>query len=162
MSLQQTTVHFLDWNRARIARCLDVLTPNQLWERPNGNSNSVGNQLLHLSGNLRQWVLSGLGGQPDVRRRAAEFAATEGATAVELLAELTDVIERCKTVVTRLTPTDLATERPVQAYRHDGTFILVHITEHLSYHTGQIIFWTKLLHDVDLNFYGGDDLDATA
>ena len=153
--------YFLTWNLERILRCLDELSEEQLWQRPNASSNSVGNQVLHLCGNLRQWVLSGVGGEPDDRRRDAEFAARGGHDRAALGAALRRVIDDCVAVVDRTTEAELRPERPVQAYRHDGVFILLHATEHLSYHTGQIIFQTKALLNVDLDFYGGDDLTAT-
>jgi len=160
--LKFTTNHFFDWNLERISRCLEQLTEDQLWQRPNGNSLSIGNQLLHLNGNIRQWILTGLGGMPDDRTRDAEFAATSGAKKIQLLFELTATISVAKAVVDDLTEEDMITARQVQAFVHDGTFIVMHVTEHLSYHTGQIIFWTKALLDIDLNLYGGIDLGMTA
>ncbi len=160
-SLQSSALHFLDWNLERIARCLDRLTPEQIWQRPNASSNSVGNQLLHLTGNIRQWILTGLGGQPDVRERDAEFAASGGVPAEVLLSELAEVIQASRDVIGALTEEELLRERPVQAYTHDGVFIVLHVVEHLSYHTGQIIFWTKALQDIDLDLYGDVDLTRT-
>jgi uncharacterized damage-inducible protein DinB len=159
--LKATTNHFFTWNLERIARCLEQLTDEQLWQRPNGNSLSIGNQLLHLNGNIRQWILTGLGGAPDSRTRDEEFAATGGAGKAELLAQLSTTITAAKAVVDALTEADIVAERAVQAFTHDGMFILIHVTEHLSYHTGQIIFWTKALRDVDLDLYGGIDLGIT-
>jgi len=159
--LKTTTNHFFDWNLERIVRCLDQLTEDQIWQRPNGNSLSIGNQLLHLNGNIRQWILTGLGRIPDTREREEEFAATGGIPKADLLEDLTATITAAKAVVDGLTEEDMVTERPVQAYKHDGMFIVIHVTEHLSYHAGQVIFWTKALKDVDLDFYGGIDLGIT-
>src|SRR5580692_4850376 len=72
----------------RIETCVEMLTPEQLWLRNAANSNAVGNLLLHLNGNVRQWILHGVGGQPDLRDRDAEFAARDGDGASELLARL--------------------------------------------------------------------------
>ena len=151
-------MHFLDWNLARIVRCVEELSEAQLWERPNNNSLSVGNQILHLEGNIRQWALHGLGGMADVRKREDEFAASGGITSTELLARLTEVIEDAKLAVSDLREEDLRRVRDIQAFRHDGAFILLHVIEHLSYHTGQIIFFTKAVLNIDLNFYGDVDL----
>ena len=158
--LKNSSIYFFEWNLERVARCLEELSEDQVWERPNGSSNSVGNQLLHLCGNLRQWVLSGLGGRADLRERDAEFAATGGNTKAELFAEFNRVIADCVAEIEQLTEAGILPERPVQAYVHDGTFVLMHVTEHLSYHVGQVVFWTKLLVDRDLDMYGGDDLNA--
>lgn len=159
--LQSSADHFFTWNLGRIVRCMNELTEEQVWQRPNGSSNSVGNQVLHLCGNISQWILTGLGGAPDGRQRDAEFAASGGVSKAELEQRLTTVIAEARAAVSRLTEAEVVTERPVQAYVHDGVFIILHVIEHLSYHTGQIIFWTKALKDVDLNFYGGDNLNAT-
>jgi uncharacterized damage-inducible protein DinB len=159
--LKQTNIHFLDWNLQRITRCLEELTEEQVWQRPNGSSNSVGNQILHLCGNIQQWIVTGLGGAPDSRVRDEEFEATGGISKTELIARLSEVISSSEAVITRLTEEDILKERPVQAFNHDGMFILVHVTEHLSYHTGQIIFWVKALKNKDLDLYAGVELGTT-
>jgi uncharacterized damage-inducible protein DinB len=160
-TLKQAHLHFLNWNLQRITRCLEELTEAQVWQRPNASSNSVGNQILHLCGNIQQWIVVGLGGAPDQRKRAEEFAATGGVGKAELLARLTKVIRDSEAVITNLTEEDVLRERPVQAFQHDGMFILTHVTEHLSYHTGQIIFWVKALKDKDLDLYAGVVLGQT-
>ena len=157
----RSALHFLHWNLERITVCLGELTEQEVWQRPNGNSNSVGNQLLHLSGNIRQWVHTGLGQLPDVRQRDSEFAATGGPTKLALLSDLIEVVNTAVTIIEQQDASSLQPERPVQAYVHDGNYIILHVIEHLSYHTGQIIFWTKLLRDKDLNLYGSDNLNQT-
>lgn len=159
--LQSSADYFFTWNLERIVRCMDELTEEQVWQRPNGSSNSVGNQVLHLCGNVSQWILTGLGGAPDGRQRDAEFAASGGVSKAELTQRLTTVITDARGVVNRLTEEEVTAERPVQAYVHNGVFIILHVTEHLSYHTGQIVFWTKAVKDIDLDFYGGVDLSRT-
>ncbi len=157
----QAAVHFLRWNLERITVCLGELTEQEVWQRPNGSSNSVGNQLLHLSGNIRQWIHNGIGQLPDVRERDTEFAATNGPTGQELLAELAEVIGTAVAIIEQQEASSLHPERPVQAYVHDGNYIILHVVEHFSYHTGQIIFWTKLLRDRDLHLYGTENLNQT-
>ncbi len=159
--LLRSSVHFFGWNLERITTCLSELSEAEIWQRPNANSNSIGNQLLHLNGNIRQWILNGLGGQADDRQRDAEFAATSGYSGEELLEVLTGTVQESVNLIGSLSEEDLLPERPVQAYVHDGTFILLHVVEHFSYHTGQIIFWTKELRDKDLYLYGSEDLNQT-
>jgi uncharacterized damage-inducible protein DinB len=158
-SFKSSAHYFFDWNLERIDRCLKELSEDQLWARPNANSNSIGNQLLHLEGNIRQWIVAGLGEQADVRVRDAEFAATSGPTAAVLLNQLSTAIQEAKAIVSSLKQEEMIRERPVQAYVHDPTFIVMHVVEHLSYHTGQIIYQTKALRDLDLDFYGDVDLN---
>ena len=156
------STHFLHWNLERIERCLAELTEEEVWHRPGERSNSVAIQLLHLTGNIRQWIMSGIAGQPDGRQRAAEFAPSSvRQRKAQLLAALKQTVAAAVAAIENSTAATLAVERPVQAYVHDGVFIVLHVVEHMSYHTGQIIFWTKQLRDKDLQFYVGDDLDRT-
>ena len=72
----------------KIERCLERLTDEQVWWRASERSNSVGNLLLHLEGNLRQWVVCGAGGRVDARERDREFAERRPLARGELLARL--------------------------------------------------------------------------
>lgn len=157
-SLQTSALYFLHWNHERIVRCVEELPENKIWHRPNNNSLSVGNQILHLEGNIRQWAVHGLGGRPDVRKRDDEFAAEGGIAAAELLARFSEVIEDAKLVITDLTEEDLRKEYQVQAYKEDGVYVLMHVIEHMSYHTGQVVFYTKAVLNKDMEFYGGLEL----
>jgi uncharacterized damage-inducible protein DinB len=146
-------------SRERLIRCVGELSEAETWRRPNPASNSAGNLLLHLRGNLAQWVLSGVGGAEDRRARDAEFAAREGSGKEELLAELTRTIDAALDLLAGAGEEELLRVRGVQGHRVSGIGIFIHVTEHLSYHTGQIAFWTKLLKEKDLGFYAGADLN---
>lgn len=146
----------------RIKKCLAQLSEEEIWHRPNENVVSVGNLVLHLMGNLRQWVLSGLGGQPDHRQRDREFEQTEPVPTPNLVRQLDTLMREVEDVLDRLTPEDLITVRPVQAYEESGLAILMHVTEHFSYHTGQITYAVKTRKNVDLQYYGEQDLSRTA
>jgi uncharacterized damage-inducible protein DinB len=146
-------------SRARLRKCLDELSGEDVWRRPNGSSNSVGNLLLHLRGNITQWVLAGFGGADDRRRRDAEFSAREGGGKEELLAGLEGTLDAALALLAGAEDDELLRVRPVQGFQASGISIFVHVTEHLSYHTGQIAFWTKQLKDKDLGFYAGIDLN---
>ena len=146
----------------RIKKCLSQLTEEEIWHRPNENVVSVGNLVLHLCGNLRQWVLSGLGDAPDQRQRDREFHQTDPISACELVQRMDTLMEEVVRVLDQLTPQDLVTVRPVQAYQETGVAILMHVTEHFSYHTGQITYYVKTRKNVDLQYYGGQDLNRTA
>ncbi len=146
----------------RIRQCLGQLSTDEIWHRPNENVVSVGNLVLHLQGNLRQWVLSGLGGQPDHRQRDQEFDRTDPLPTVELLRPLDALMAEVAAVLDRLTPADLLATYRVQGYDETGVAILMHVTEHFSYHTGQITYFVKTRKNVDLQYYGGHDLNQTA
>ena len=139
----------------KIGVCVALLSEEQVWWRANESCNSVGNLLLHLSGNLSQWVLATLGGRAYDRHRAEEFRAREGAPKDELLARLAEVVGGTRAVIASLGAADLVRARHVQGYDTDGLGIVFHVVEHMSYHTGQIVAATKQLTgpDAAIEFY---------
>lgn len=144
----------------RIGRCLELLPEEAIWKRPNEASNSIGNLLLHLCGNIRQYAVSSLSGMDDIRVRDAEFAAKEGYSKAELLGKLTQTVDEAKKSIIQMTPDELLRVRSVQGFALSGIGIIIHVTEHYSYHTGQIAFWTKILQEEALGFYAGVDLNV--
>lgn len=146
-------------SQVRLERCLNELSEADIWWRPNENSNSVGNLVLHLCGNARQWILAGLGGALDQRRRQAEFDERGPISRSELVQKLRDVMIEIDEVLDRLKPEDL--ERPivVQSFDETGLSILIHVVEHFSYHVGQIAYIVKARLDKQTNFYGGINLE---
>lgn len=127
----------------RLRRALAVLDPADLWWRPHAGSTSVGNLLLHLEGNVRQWILSGLGGLPDARERAAEFAAREGAQDAALLAALERTVARACEVVGTLDEAALLEPRVIQGFEVRGLDAVFHVVEHFGWHVGQITWIAK-------------------
>jgi uncharacterized damage-inducible protein DinB len=152
--------HYLELNTPRVEKCLAELSESELWQRPNPQSNSVGNLVLHLCGNITQYVLSSLGGQPDYRVRDAEFAAEGGHSKSELLEKLYATVGQAATIIRSASGEEMLRVRTVQGFQMSGIAIAVHVCEHYSYHAGQIAFWTKLLKNKDLGFYAGLNLNA--
>ena len=148
-------------NPPRIVQCLGELSEVELWQRPNPNSNSVGNLILHLCGNIRQYAIASLGRLPDHRVRDAEFEATGGLSKLELQQRLEETVAEALDMISYATDAEMMRERSVQGFQMTGVGICVHVCEHLSYHTGQIAFWTKLLRNKDLAFYGNMNLNVT-
>ncbi len=140
-------------NTARIAECLDRLTLEQIWTRGAETENAVGNLVLHLAGNVRQWIVSGVGGKPDTRRRDEEFAARGGQSAAVLAAQLRAVVEEAAAVIQALPADELTRPITIQQYAVTVLEAVYHVTEHFSGHTGQIVFATKLLTGQDLGFH---------
>jgi uncharacterized damage-inducible protein DinB len=136
----------------RIATCVDQLSPEQIWARGNPNENAVGNLVLHLAGNVRQWILCGVGGAEDRRDRDAEFEAQSGENVLD---RLRPVVEEAVALIASLPYSRLAERKTIQKL-YDVTVLeaIYHVVEHFSMHTGQIIFATKLLTGTDLGFYG--------
>jgi uncharacterized damage-inducible protein DinB len=136
----------------RIETCVGKLTPEQIWRRAADNDNAVGNLVLHLAGNVRQWILCGVGGQEDRRERDREFAARSGD---DVVSRLRPVVQEAVALIAALPPDRLTETRTIQ--KHYNVTVLeaiYHVVEHFSMHTGQIIFATKLLTGEDLEFYG--------
>lgn len=137
----------------QIARCARLLDSGQLWSRANAHCNSVGNLVLHLNGNVRQWIVAGLGGAAFERDRPAEFAERGPLPCEDVLARLADTVEQACTVITSLRPAALADEHQIQGYRVTALAAVFHVAEHFSFHTGQVVHMTKAIRDVDLSLY---------
>jgi uncharacterized damage-inducible protein DinB len=137
----------------KIRRSVEDLETEAIWWRPNEESNSIGNLILHLAGNIRQWVVAGIGGAPDVRERQAEFDRREGLTGAELLEVLSEALDEVDVVLARLPQESLHDERVIQGLPNTVLGALYHVVEHFSMHTGQIIYISKLHSGKDLGFY---------
>ena len=137
----------------KIQRCLDVLPDDSLWRRDDASENSVANLLLHLSGNVRQWIVSGVGGAADARQRASEFAAREGDDARALMARLRDTLADADSVLASLDAQRLREQRRIQGRDVKVLDAVYHVVEHFSMHTGQIILLTKRFAPGRVQFY---------
>jgi uncharacterized damage-inducible protein DinB len=137
----------------KIERCLEKLTDENIWWRANADSNSVGNLLLHLSGNARQWIVSGVGDAHDARQRQEEFDAREGLSRDELLLTLRETLAEVDHVLTNVTTARLLERLTIQKCDVSVLEAIFHVVEHFSMHTGQVIVITKLLTQGDLRFY---------
>lgn len=144
----------------RIAVCLGKLTPDQVWARGNENSNAVGNLVLHLAGNVRQWAISGLGGAKDVRVRDLEFSTLGGIDPVELTALIRTTIEEATAVIAGLTADQLTRAYEIQTRHVSGVETVMNVVQHFAEHTGQIIFATKGMTGEDLALYAPRKISA--
>ena len=136
----------------RIARCLQTLSKTDIWWRPNSASNSVGNVVLHLEGNIRQWIISGLGGEPDRRDRPREFAERGPIPRPKLIAGLRAAVTKATRVLEKVSARDLKRLYTIQGFRVSGMTAIQHVLEHFAYHSGQIAYVTKLKQQRDLGF----------
>lgn len=137
----------------RIGECLGRLTEDQVWGRTNESSNAVGNLVLHLCGNVRQWIGSGVAGRPDDRTRDAEFAARGDISIVELRERLHQVIADATSDLARLSEADLLAQMTVQSYTLTKLEGIYHVVEHFSGHANQIVLLTKVHTNQALGFY---------
>jgi len=137
----------------RIAECLSALTAEQLWARANPNSNAVGNLTLHLAGNIRQWLIGGVGGVPDIRQRDVEFATRTGLSGKELELILTGILQEAVATLSALPPARLTETVEIQGFRLTVLEAIYHAVEHFSGHTHQIILLAKAHRDRPFEFY---------
>jgi uncharacterized damage-inducible protein DinB len=137
----------------KIRLALAAVDEQVIWKRANSESNSIGNLMLHLSGNIRQWIVDGIGGTPSERDRAAEFAATGGYTKKELLGFLDSAVRDADRVLSTLEESDLSREVTIQG--RDTTILAAtyHVVEHFAMHTGQIILLAKTHAPGHVKFY---------
>jgi len=137
----------------RIRAAVERLTDDQVWWRPNEASNSIGNLMLHLSGNVTQWIEGGVGGQPVTRDRQREFDERTPIPRSELLAALSRAVESAVRILDELDPAALAERRVIQGMDVTVMHAVYHVVEHFSMHTGQILMLTKMLTAEDLKLY---------
>lgn len=137
----------------KIRACLEQLSSDAIWWRANEESNSIGNLVLHLAGNVRQWIASGVGGAPDTRERQREFSRRDPIDAAELLATLTAAVRDADAALERVTPAALLECREIQGTDTTVFDAIYHVVEHFSMHTGQIIMLTKMRPEARVQFY---------
>ena len=156
-----TTTLFLEFSRVklleqywpRLRSCVESLTDKQVWWRPNESSNSVGNLVLHLNGNVQQWLVASFNRAADHRDRPAEFAEREGLPAAALLEQLGSTMKQASELLPRLTEADLLATYHIQGYTVSGLRAVYQVVEHFALHYGQIVYITKQLRGEDLGFY---------
>lgn len=138
-----------------ISACLDKLSEEQIWKRGAPHENSIGNLLLHLEGNIRQWILHGIAGQPDVRRRDDEFTLTPALDSRQAFANFTLTFNEARGVIGTLPVarlTEIIDPQPTGTWRHTPILDAIYkVVSHLEYHTGQIVLLTKQMYGRDLD-----------
>ena len=154
--------NFLEFSRSklleqywpRLRDCVESLTDEQVWWRPNNASNSIGNLLLHLNGNVRQWLIASFNSVEDGRDRPSEFSENSGIPRSALLQQLGATMEEASKVLVRLNETELLAGYQIQGYDVTGLDAVYQVVEHFGIHYGQILYVTKMLRGEDLGFYG--------
>ncbi|MEW6238864.1 MAG: DinB family protein [Candidatus Omnitrophota bacterium] len=157
----ETAMAFVEYSRyklredyfPKIRKCCENLSEEDVWRRPNEHSNSVGNILLHLCGNLRQWIIHGLGGVEDVRNRPQEFAERSPIPKAQLLAKLEGTLKEVDETLARFDLSRLLEKKTVQGFAETNLTVVYHVVEHFAQHLGQISYITKMLCDVDLKYF---------
>lgn len=154
------SIYRIDENTSKIIKCLGLLSEDEVWHKLNASANSIANLILHLCGNIRQYAVSSLNYVEDVRERDLEFTTKGGLNKGDLIEKLTQTVEGAKETMKNLKEEEVLKTRSVQGFNFSAMGIIVHVTEHYSYHTGQIALITKLIKNQDLGFYAGIDLNT--
>jgi len=157
--LVKNALYRMDESTRMISKSLAEVSEDEIWQKPNNSLNSIGNLILHLCGNITQYVISSLGETEDTRNRDEEFSSNKIITKEELLVKLNVTVDTAKRVIFDANEKQLLQLKSVQGFTFSGVGIIMHVVEHYSYHTGQIAFWIKQLKNIDLGFYDGQDLN---
>jgi uncharacterized damage-inducible protein DinB len=161
MAADRTCEVFLEFSRRklleqywpRLRKAVEPLSDEQIWWRPNEASNSIGNLILHLNGNVGQWLVASFNRLEDRRDRPAEFNATGDLSATDLLNRLGQTLDEAAKVLARLTPEELLATWQIQGYTVSGLAAVYQVVEHFGLHYGQIVYITKMQEGRDLGFY---------
>ena len=151
--IDRSRAYLTDEYRIKLRKTIATLPPEMLWWRPNDESNSVGNLLMHLEGNLRQWIVGAVGGATDVRNRAGEFAAREGSTTEELMRRVEQTLDEADAVLAKLRPEQLTERLRVQARDVSVLEAVYQVVQHFALHLGQIILVAKAAVPGAVKFY---------
>jgi hypothetical protein len=135
--------HELGSALGKIKHCLGQLNDEQVWWRQQPCLNSIGNLILHLCGNLRQWIVTGLGGGTDERNRPAEFAERGPIARADLLHKLETVVSQAQKVLSKLTARQLVEVRRIQGFTLTGLTAIFDSVPHFRGHTQEIIHMTR-------------------
>ena len=136
--------HQLRTAAEKIENCVDQLDDAQLWWRPTETQNSIANLILHLCGNVRQWIVAGIGGEADARRRAEEFAERGPIPKAELLNRLSEALRAADRALAEFSPEELLRPRRVQGFDTSGLSAVFDSVSHFKGHTQEIICLTRM------------------
>ncbi|MBX9734994.1 MAG: DUF1572 domain-containing protein [Chitinophagaceae bacterium] len=146
--IEAVNQYLIEENFTKLHKCITLLTNEQIWFRPTSNINSIGNIVLHLCGNISEWILNAIDGQTLIRKRNEEFTANNSYSKQELLELLSIKKAQVVDVLKKVNTSELLRIRKVQVYDATGTSVLLHVTEHFSYHVGQVAYQTKILNNI--------------
>lgn len=163
MNLHQSVIEAcafrLEESKERIQICIDKLSENQLVYRYNAVSNSIANIVIHLQGNITQYILSGLGGQADLRIRDEEFLPASSIDKSKLAADANRVFAAAVDIIRKLTEEQCTQKLVLQGFEMTGIGAVIHVVEHASYHVGQITYLTKMYTSEETAYYADVDLN---
>jgi uncharacterized damage-inducible protein DinB len=148
-----------DESYSRIFKCLTLLSEDQLWRKASNEIPAVGSLIMHLCGNARQWILSGIGDSVDNRDRNSEFLVHPNIKKSELIFLLENLKVNLRQTLTEMTEEGVHRIYNIQGFKENGYSVVTHVLEHFSYHTGQITTLTKLHTNKKTGYYEGYNLN---
>ena len=143
----------------RIRKCLDLVNDEQIWQTPSDRILSIGISIVHLDGNVRQWLGSVCERNELPRDRAAEFKSNNTLERSKLLDLLNSLEETIRLRSKQLEHINLEDTLTIQGIPTNGLDAIVHVIEHFSYHTGQITLLTKWFSGQSTGYYSHLNLD---
>ena len=144
----------------KLGHCIYALPEAAIWSRADAGSNSIGNLIIHLAGNVTEWIIGGVGGRTFERDRVKEFAQQAGGSGADLLASLEAVLREADAVLAEVSESDLEKTIVIQGRETTVLSAIYHVVEHFAMHTGQILLLTKIHSPGAIHFY--DDADGLA
>lgn len=161
-TFKRTSVFHLREYLLRLKKATEQLSHDQIWWKPHYNTISIGNILKHLNGNVTQWIISGLGGKPDLRNRSTEFDNDTKLSKETLLDELTDTIKQSISIIENISDADLVTPVNIQGFNTSKLAAVYHVVEHFSWHCGQVTWISKMLlgEEHHIAFYDNNKLNT--
>lgn len=151
--VQEFEMRIFDESYPRVYKCLSMVNQEQLWHAPNSNVPAIGCLVLHLCGNARQWILSGIGNEKDNRNREDEFVVHQNIRKSDFIFLMENLKVQLKKCLEKMPEDILTRNKTIQGYNVTGFSAIVHVIEHFSYHTGQITTLTKMYVDKDTGYY---------
>ena len=150
-TLDSTLLHLertrlLDDFPAQIGECLDLMTDDDVWWRPNETANALGNLVLHLAGSNRYYIAYAIGGREIERDRDAEFAARRNPGRLEVVKLWDETVRISREVLESLDPTRLMETTDRTGKSTTIAALLLHASHHTAVHLGQIVWITKMRH----------------
>ena len=158
IEFKQHSVFRLKEGQRMIHLAMEKAKEEQLWLMPGKIGTPLGNQILHICGNMTQYAIASLTDTKDQRQRDSEFSTKGGFTKNELLQKLDHTVAQAIAAIENAPIEAFLNNRKVQGFEFSGVGVVLHAVEHFSYHVGQIAFWVKQLNQLDLGFYTHHDL----
>jgi len=128
----------------RIENCVDQLDDEAVWWRPSPGLNAIGNLILHLCGNIGQWIISGVGGEAYFRNRPAEFQCRLEIPANQLIQKLREMVNEADQILSSLDSSDLMEPRRIQGYDTCVLAAILHVVTHFEAHVQETVLITRM------------------